>query len=138
VVSYTDLARHPLATKEGWRAFVSQSSPVAPALLAESDWRRLDDVERDIYDDARRDYHSELLLVATPQIRQITTVGAKPIVNNRGKQLGRRGLIVSGPSGTGKSTSITQLGERHQVELEVAPARLDVTGLSGRLFRPVS
>jgi Cdc6-like AAA superfamily ATPase len=117
-VSYADLARHPLATKEGWRAFVSQARPVAPALLDENDWKRLDDVERDIYDDARRDYHSELLLVATPQIRQITSVGMKLIVNNRGKQLGRRGLIVSGPSGTGKSTSVTQLGKRHQVELE--------------------
>ena len=111
-------ARHPLATKEGWRSFVSQTQPMPPQLLAESDWRRLDEIERDIYDDARRDYHAELLLVATPEIRQITTVGAKLTVNNRGKQLGRRGLIVSGPSGTGKSTSITQLGKRHQVELE--------------------
>ena len=32
-------------------------------------------VEREIYDEARQDYHSELLLVATPDIRQITTTG---------------------------------------------------------------
>ncbi|MFF3573847.1 ATP-binding protein [Nocardia jiangxiensis] len=44
--------------------------------------------------------------------------GSKLIVNNRGKQLGRRGLIVSGASGTGKSTSITQLGKRFQIEFE--------------------
>lgn len=116
--AHTDLARHPLATKEGWRSFVSQARPTPPQLLPEGDWKRLDPVEREIYNDMRRAYHSELLLVATPEIRQITTVGSKLIVNNRGKQLGRRGLIVSGPSGTGKSTSITQLGKRHQLDLE--------------------
>ncbi|MGW3472003.1 ATP-binding protein [Saccharopolyspora sp. NPDC000995] len=39
-------------------------------------------------------------------------------MNNRGKQLGRRGLLVSGASGTGKSTSITQLGKKFQIETE--------------------
>ena len=110
--------RHPLATKEGWAAFVSRSRPEPPRLLPGADLARLDPAEREIYDEARQDYHSELLLVATPDIRQITATGAKLIVNNRGKQLGRRGLIVSGPSGTGKSTSITQLGKMHQIETE--------------------
>ncbi len=113
-----DGPRHPLATREGWAAFVSRSRPEPPRLLAAADLERLDAAEREIYDDARMDYHSELQLVATPDIRKITTTGAKLIVNNRGKQLGRRGLIVSGPSGTGKSTSITQLGRIHHVETE--------------------
>jgi hypothetical protein len=113
-----DRLRHPLATREGWAAFVSRSRPEPPRLLPADDLERLDAAEREIYDDARMDYHSELLLVATPDIRKITTTGAKLIVSNRGKQLGRRGLIVSGPSGTGKSTSITQLGKIHHVETE--------------------
>jgi hypothetical protein len=113
-----DGPRHPLATREGWAAFVSRSRPEPPRLLAAADLERLDPAEREIYDDARMDYHSELQLVATPDIRKITATGAKLIVNNRGKQLGRRGLIVSGPSGTGKSTSITQLGRIHQVDAE--------------------
>ena len=120
--------RHPLATREGWAAFVSRSRPEPPRLLPDADAARLDPVEREVYDEARQDYHSELLLVATPGIRQITMTGSKLIVNNRGKQLGRRGLIVSGPSGTGKSTSITQLGKKHQIDLERrAP------GLTGRI-----
>ena len=119
-----DGLRHPLATKEGWAGFVSRSRPEPPRLLPGADLARLDAAEREIYDDARQDYHSELLLVATPDIRQITTTGAKLIINNRGKQLGRRGLIVSGPSGTGKSTSITQLGKMHQIDTERrAPGR---------------
>ena len=110
--------RHPLATKEGWAAFVSRSRPEPPGLLSEGDLERLDPDERELYDCARMDYHSEVQLVATPDIQKITTTGGKLIINNRGKQLGRRGLIVSGPSGTGKSTSITQLGKIHQVDIE--------------------
>jgi hypothetical protein len=113
-----DGPRHPLTTKEGWAAFASRPLPEPPRLLPAADLERLEPAEREIYDEARMDYHSELLLVATPDIRRITTTGAKLIVNNRGKQLGRRGLIVSGPSGTGKSTSITQLGKMHQIETE--------------------
>lgn len=113
-----DGPRHPLTTREGWAAFASRPLPEPPGLLPAADLERLELAEREIYDEARMNYHSELLLVATPDIRQITTTGAKLIINNRGKQLGRRGLIVSGPSGTGKSTSITQLGKKHQIETE--------------------
>ncbi|MET7770493.1 ATP-binding protein [Nocardia sp. NPDC005366] len=111
-------SRHPLATKQGWSAFIARANPEPPQLLSDADWRKLDELEREVYDDARQDYHSSLLLVATPDIRKIIHTGSKLIINNRGKQLGRRGLIVSGSSGTGKSTSITQLGKKFQVEFE--------------------
>ena len=113
-----DWLRQPLTTKEGWSAFVSRSRPKPPRMLSAGELGRLTGTEREIYDEARMDYHSELLLVATPDIRQITATGSKLIIGNRGKQLGRRGLIVSGPSGTGKSTSVTQLGRKHQIETE--------------------
>ena len=110
--------RHPLATKEGWMSFAGQPTPEPPRLLPAADWARLDSFERELYNETRQDYHSALLLVATPDIRRIIHVGTKLIINNRGKQLGRRGLIVSGASGTGKSTSITQLGKRYQYDIE--------------------
>ncbi|WP_018909295.1 ATP-binding protein [Salinispora arenicola] len=110
--------RHPLATKQGWASFVAQISPEPPRLLPAEDWKRLTPFERDLYDEARQDYHSALLLVATPDIKKVIHTGTKLVINNRGKQLGRRGLIVSGASGTGKSTSITQLGKKFQIELE--------------------
>ncbi|MFI5930519.1 TniB family NTP-binding protein [Actinoplanes sp. NPDC051494] len=110
--------RHPLATKQGWASFVAQINPEPPRLLPAEDWTRLTLFERELYNEARQDYHSALLLVATPDIKRIIHTGTKLIVNNRGKQLGRRGLIVSGASGTGKSTSITQLGKKFQIELE--------------------
>ncbi|VBA31954.1 hypothetical protein LAUMK4_05632 [Mycobacterium persicum] len=122
----TDFPRHPLATKAGWNASVSGASlPEPPQLLAAADLERLDTDERELYDCARQDYHSELTLVAAPDILRITRAGERLIISNRGKQLGRRGLIVSGPSGTGKSTSITQLGKIHQVDTQRRAPRGD-------------
>ena len=115
----TDYPSSPLTTKEGWNAFVSGASlPEPPRLLAAADLERLEPDERELYDWARQDYHSELTLVATPDILKITRAGQRLVTSNRGKQLGRNGLMVSGASGTGKSTSITQLGKIHQVEIE--------------------
>ncbi|MGO4613757.1 ATP-binding protein [Nocardia sp. 2YAB30] len=110
--------RHPLSAKQGWASFAAQTSPEPPRLLPVADFDRLDGFEREFYSEARQDYHSSLLLVATPDIRRIIHQGKKLVINNRGKQLGRRGLLVSGASGTGKSTSITQLGKRFQIDLE--------------------
>ena len=115
----TDYPSSPLTTKEGWNAFVSGASlPEPPRLLAAADLERLEPDERELYDCARQDYHSELTLVATPDILKITRAGQRLVTSNRGKQLGRKGLMVSGASGTGKSTSITQLGKIHQVDVE--------------------
>jgi hypothetical protein len=79
----TDGPRHPLTTREGWNAFVSRPTlPEPPRLLAAADLERLDPDERDLYNYARMDYHSELNLVATPDIRKITTTGEKLIIGN--------------------------------------------------------
>jgi hypothetical protein len=110
--------RQPLSTKQGWASFAAQLPPEPPRLLLAQDWKRLDGLERDLYNEARQDYHSQLLLVATPDMRRIIHHGSKLVIYNRGKQLGRRGLLVSGASGTGKSTSITQLGKSYQIDLE--------------------
>ena len=117
-LSMSTYVRHPLATKQGWASFVAQANPEPPRLLPAADWQRLTSFERELYNEARQDYHAALLLVATPDIMKIIHTGSKLVINNRGKQLGRRGLIVSGPSGTGKSTSISQLGKKFQIELE--------------------
>jgi hypothetical protein len=108
--------RQPLSTKQGWTSFAAQTPPEPPRLVPTQDWKRLDRLERELYNEARQDYHAQLLLVATPDIRRIIHHGSKLVINNRGKQLGRRGL--SGASGTGKSTSITQLGKKFQIDLE--------------------
>lgn len=103
----------PLTTKEGWRRFVDhQVQP--PKLLTAQQATALAPSGRDDYDDARRDYHSDLPLVNTPTIRQVITTSRLLVQLNRGQISARRGVIISGASGTGKTTALTQLGRTHE------------------------
>jgi len=112
-----------LTTKEGWRTFVDER-PEPPAPL-EPD-AKLDPEELDSYQEARKDYHSSSVIVATPTIRKVVTTGRKRIVLNRHQISARRGLIVSGSSGTGKTTAITQLGKNvEQLARRRNPAATD-------------
>jgi hypothetical protein len=97
-----------LTTKEGWRAFVAEHieppPPLAPGTSLDSD-------ELESYKEIRIDYHARSVVVATPTIRKVVTTGRTRILLNRHQVSARRGLIVSGTSGTGKTTAITQLGK---------------------------
>ncbi|GAA3801677.1 TniB family NTP-binding protein [Streptomyces chiangmaiensis] len=104
---------HPLTTKEGWIAFVAETT-TAPAVLAPAALQRLTEPERTAYDQAREDYHAQLVIVSTPTIRHVAATGRKRILLNRHQHSARRGLIVSGPAGTGKTTAITQLGKNYE------------------------
>jgi hypothetical protein len=105
----------PLTTKEGWRRFV-EDTPNPPELL---DPAALSAAERETYDDARLAYHSRLAVVATPDVAQVTLTGRRLIVLNRHQLSARRGLIVTGAAGTGKTTAITQLGKAHELALRL-------------------
>jgi Bacterial TniB protein len=107
------VAYEPLTTKEGWRRFVS-ATHAPPA--ADDDL------------DARLGYHTRLAVVATPTVRAVTVAGRRLMLLNRHQVSGRRGLIVSGAAGTGKTTAITQLGRAHELG-----QRLLAPGLADRL-----
>jgi transposase len=92
-----DQQRH-LTTIDGWRRFTTDTpEPPDPALP----------------DDARLDYHTRLAVVATSTLRQVINAGRRLTLLNRHAISARRGLILSGPAGTGKTTAITQLGKTH-------------------------
>jgi hypothetical protein len=118
-----------LTSKEGWAVFVSEV-PCPPVVLPPAALQRLTEVERVDYDAARQDYHAQLMVVSTPTIRHVAATGRKRILLNRHQHSARRGLIVSGPAGTGKTTAITQLGKNYQQLArhrgELAPAALPV------------
>jgi predicted ATPase len=103
----------PLTTKEGWRRFVDhQSQP--PGLHAAAELARLSPGERADYDEARRGYHADLPVVNTPTIQKVISTSRLLMQLNRTQVSARRGVIISGASGTGKTTALTQLGRTHE------------------------
>lgn len=103
----------PLTTKEGWRWFVDHQ-PEPPSIPHAAEMVALPPRRRADLDEARRDYHAELPLVNTPTIRQVLSTGRLLVQLNRRQISARRGLILSGASGTGKTTALTQLGRIHE------------------------
>ena len=61
------------------------------------------------------DYHADLPLVNTPVIRQVIGTSRLLIQLNRHQVSARRGVVISGASGTGKTTALTQLGRAHEL-----------------------
>jgi hypothetical protein len=104
----------PPTTKEGWSAFIGQQ-PSRVELLPAARLAALSPAQRDAYDDARLAHHARLIVVATPTVDQIVKTGRRLAVLNGGTDTARRGLVVTGDSGTGKSTAIKQLGKHHEL-----------------------
>jgi hypothetical protein len=99
-----------LTTLRGWRDFVAEH-PIVPQLLPEDAWHGLGEADRFRYDEARLAHHAKLLVVATPTIQQVIIEGRRLQYLNRHAEVGRCGLILSGPARTGKTTCLTQLGK---------------------------
>jgi hypothetical protein len=119
----------PLTTREGWQRFTDDSQ-AEPKLLAAADLNLLSAVGRAAYDHDRADYHSRLVTVATPTVRQVFASGRRLVLLNRHQVSARRGLIVTGAAGTGKTTAVTQLGRNHELLLR---HRLGPDAVSGRM-----
>ena len=107
-----DPHRH-LSTLPGWREFTALA-PGQPGLLAAAEYAALRDGARAAYDEERLDYHTRLGVVGTSVLRQAVTTGRRLALLNRHAVSARRGLILSGAAGTGKTTAITQLGKTHE------------------------
>jgi hypothetical protein len=107
------IADEPLTTKEGWRRFVDRQ-PHPPVLLDATGLARLSPRDRGSYDEARQEYHADLPLVNTPIIRKVISTSRLLVQLNRNQVSARRGVIISGASGTGKTTALTQLGRTHE------------------------
>jgi hypothetical protein len=104
-----DPHRH-LSTLEGWRDFTTAATG-PPRLLAEDQYTVLGSDARAAYDEERLDYHIRLGVAGTSTLRQVVTTGRRLTLLNRHAISARRGLILSGAAGTGKTTAITQLGK---------------------------
>src|SRR5258706_4062097 len=100
---------HRLTSKEGWARFVTEIVE-PPTMLSPSALQHLSAAERAEYDTVRENYHARLVIVSTPTIRHVAATGRKRILLNRYQHSARRGLIVSGAAGTGKTTASTHIG----------------------------
>jgi hypothetical protein len=106
-------AEEPLTTKEGWRRFADHQTAM-PELPGAAALAAMPVREREEHDEARRAYHADLPLANTPVIQRVVSTARLLIQLNRHQVSARRGVIVSGPSGTGKTTALTQLGRTHE------------------------
>ncbi|GAA3479564.1 ATP-binding protein [Streptomyces yanii] len=78
-------------------------------------FKTLPEEKRLAYNEPRLDCHSRLVIVATPTVRNVFTTGRRLVLLNRHQISGRRGLMVTGQAGTGKTTAIAQLGRSHEL-----------------------
>ena len=101
-------------TLTGWRRFID-APPASFDLLADPRWQALSERDRDGYDEARINYHSEMVVVATSTVRDVARQGRLLTLLNRREISARRGLIVSGLQTTGKGTALKQLGRIHEL-----------------------
>ncbi|WP_405981743.1 AAA family ATPase [Streptomyces sp. NBC_00158] len=108
-----DTQRH-LTNLDGWRRFV-EGPPLPPRRLTDAEYDALGDLEKAAFDEARLDHHAHLLVVATSTVRHTVASGRRLVLLNRHAISARRGLIVSGAAGTGKTIAITQLGRSHEL-----------------------
>jgi len=106
-------ADEPLTTKEGWRRFVDRQ-PTPPQAHNPATLELLPKRDRQEWEETRRVYHGDLPLANTPTIQKVINTSRLLVQLNRNQVSARRGVIVSGASGTGKTTALTQLGRTHE------------------------
>jgi AAA domain len=100
-------------TLAGWRRFVETPSPLRVA--AREALGGPGRARQKAYDEARLNYHSEMIIVATSAVREVARQGRLLTRLNRREISARRGLIVSGQQATGKTTALKQLGRTHEL-----------------------
>lgn len=106
----------PPTVWQGWDAFVHQA-PVPALEAGDPVWSQTQ----------REDYHSELAVMRTPAMDSVFTTVRRLLLVNRRQQAGaRRGLIISGPATTGKTTTMMALGRSfHLADQRQHPGRAE-------------
>ncbi|MER8073178.1 TniB family NTP-binding protein [Streptomyces sp. NPDC094034] len=90
----------PVTNSVLWQADVSRPRMIAPP-VDDPSWNK----------EKLLDYHSAFVTLKTPPMSQaLNELRVTLLVNNRQRGTARRGLIVSGPPGAGKSTTLAEIG----------------------------
>ncbi|MGW3461362.1 TniB family NTP-binding protein [Streptomyces olivaceoviridis] len=98
---FDDGAGEPYASPTTWSEWIRFVDAAAPQLAGEGPFS----------EEERLDYHSQFVVLSTPVMDEISLALRRlMILNRRHDGTARRGLIVSGPPTTGKTTALQQLG----------------------------
>src|SRR6476660_2295430 len=111
-------ARQP-AAHQGRMGSVRSAHPATPAVADGVAADGMSPKDRARHEDRLRDYHADLPLVNTPTIQKVISTGRLLIQLNRRQISARRGMVISGMSGTGKTTALTQLGRAHELAIRL-------------------
>ncbi|MEW1583476.1 TniB family NTP-binding protein [Streptomyces microflavus] len=91
----------PYASPTTWREWTQFVDTAPPCLPGTGPWST----------EERLDYHSRFVILSTPTMAKISlTLRRLMILNRRHNGTARRGLFISGPPTTGKTTTLQQLG----------------------------
>ncbi|MEU9305592.1 TniB family NTP-binding protein [Streptomyces sp. NPDC048269] len=91
----------PYASPSTWREWMRFVDTDPPCLPGTGPWSAED----------RLDYHSRFVILSTPTMTKVSlTLRRLMILNRRHNGTARRGLLISGPPTTGKTTTLQQLG----------------------------
>ncbi|MFG2677385.1 TniB family NTP-binding protein [Streptomyces sp. NPDC048445] len=91
----------PYASPTSWREWTQFVDTAPPCLPGPGPWSAED----------RLDYHSRFVILSTPTMAKISlSLRRLMILNRRHNGTARRGLLISGPPTTGKTTTLQQLG----------------------------
>ncbi|MER5281374.1 TnsA-like heteromeric transposase endonuclease subunit [Streptomyces sp. NPDC002809] len=104
--------RHVGDLHQPYRVNLRWLSRYRHVLLTEHQLADLDDDRRLDYDDGCLDHHTRLTVAAT--LRTVVHAGRRLTLLNRYAISARRGLILSGAAGTGKTTALTPVRQDHR------------------------
>ena len=105
-----------LTTKEEWREFAKPGKLHPPVMLDDVEEREaLSKAERKAYNRGRTLYHNNFGILEVPALREIHHALLPRIRGNVVRPPGaRRGAIIDGTGGVGKTTICTHLGRKHE------------------------
>lgn len=105
-------------TKEEWRAYLNLTPPPRPNMSSRAEYEAMSEQAREQFNDARDDYHSANVIVRTDAMNVIheeITVHMK--MNRRAPAGARRGVVIDGLPGVGKSTLVKMFGANYELGL---------------------
>lgn len=105
-----------LTTKEEWFEFVHAQPPKMPEMPSKRELASFSAAQKTAFDEERIQYHTAFPPIAVPAMKNIHSDMLPLIKGNVIRQPGaRRGGIIDGPGGVGKTTNLTLLGKRYEM-----------------------